>query len=183
MVELILVDEQDNIVGTAEKMLVHQSGMLHRAFSIFVFRKKDNNIQLLLQKRQINKYHSGGLWTNSCCGHPGLNQEIISSAGSRLQEELGINIKLYYLDRFIYNEKIKNNNYNTLIEHELDHVFVGIYQEDDVMFDHNEVDEIKWIDINTFELELLNFPENFTVWVGLAWDIVKKNLLFINNLL
>lgn len=183
MTELILVDEQDNIVGTAEKMLVHQAGMLHRAFSIFVFRKKNNNIQLLLQKRNINKYHSGGLWTNSCCGHPSLNQEIIVSAGNRLQEELGINIKLYYLDRFVYKAKIKNNNYNTLIEHEVDHVFIGIYKEDNVMFNHNEVDAIKWVDINIFARELLNSPENFTAWVDLAWVIVKKNLLFINNLL
>jgi len=183
MVELILVDEQDNIIGTAEKLLVHQHGMLHRALSIFVFRKKNNSMQLLLQKRHNNKYHSGGLWTNSCCGHPGLNQEIIISANCRLKEELGINVKLYYLDRFIYKAEIENNNYNTLIEHEVDYVFVGVYQEDNIIFDRTEVDAIKWIDINAFEAELLAAPEHFTVWVGLAWTIVKKNLLFINNLL
>jgi isopentenyl-diphosphate delta-isomerase type 1 len=176
--KLVLVDEHDNIIGTEEKMVVHQLGMLHRAFSIFIFRKQQGVLQVLLQKRQRNKYHSGGLWTNSCCGHPGINEEIIFAGNRRLQEELGIDIPLHYLDNFIYKSEFTNN----LTEHELDHVLVGIYKEHYIKLDPNEVDDIKWSDLPELEQELLAFPENFTVWLPLAWSIVKNNLSFINTL-
>lgn len=183
MNKLVLVDENDNVIGTEDKMFVHQAGMLHRAFSIFLFRQTNNNLQLLLQKRHINKYHSGGLWTNSCCGHPLINEDIIFAANRRLKEELGIDVKLYYLDHFIYKSQINSGSLISLTEHELDHVLIGIYQDLKVVLDPNEVDEIKWINIEEFEMELLNFPNNFTVWLSLAWAVVKKNLLFINKLL
>ena len=179
MNKLVLVDKHDNVIGIEDKMVVHQLGMLHRAFSIFIFRKQQGVLQVLLQKRQRNKYHSGGLWTNSCCGHPAIHEEIIFAGNRRLKEELGMDIPLHYLDTFIYKSKFTNH----LTEHELDHVLVGIYKEHPIKLDPNEVDGIKWSDLSELEQELLAFSENFTVWLPLAWSIVKNNLSFINNLL
>ena len=179
MSKLVLVDEQDNVIGTEEKMVVHKLGMLHRAFSIFIFRKQQNTLQLLLQKRQINKYHSGGLWTNSCCGHPGIDEKITIAGNRRLKEELGIDIPLYYLDTFIYKYAFINN----LTEYELDHVLIGIYKEHCIKLDPNEVASIRWSNLLELDQELLTFPENFTVWFPLALKIIKNNLLFINKLI
>lgn len=173
MEQLILVDNKDNQVGLAEKMLVHQSGMLHRAFSIFVFRKHQDSLQLLLQKRHSDKYHSGGLWTNSCCGHPSNGETIVSAAKRRLTEELGIHIDLDYLNYFIYKHTFINN----LTEHELDHVLVGLYKDDqEIIPNPVEIEDFKWIDLATLEQELLNFKEQFTVWLPLAYNIIKNNL-------
>ena len=179
MSNLILVDEHDNEVGTAEKMVAHTRGILHRAFSIFIFRQQDNNIQVLLQKRHINKYHSGGLWTNSCCGHPEVKENIISAGERRINEELGIKVELFELGSFIY----KNQFSNGLIEHELDHVLVGIYQNDAIIPNPGEVDDFKWENILEFELWLLEPTNEFTVWLQPAWHIIKNNFDKVKELL
>lgn len=175
MEQLVLVDEYDNVLGTEEKLLVHQQGLLHRAFSIFIFRKYNNTIQILLQRRNLNKYHSGGLWTNSCCGHPKLNEEIIFAGNRRLQEELGINVELQYIDTFIYKAAFSNS----LIEYELDHVLIGLYQEGQIKLNPVEVIEVKWIDLPGLEQKLLRSPQNFTAWLPLALEVIKNNFLDI----
>lgn len=118
MDEVILVDEWDNPIGTLEKIKAHETGQLHRAFSIFIFNSKGD---MLIQQRADKKYHSGGLWSNACCSHPRPNEDTIHAAHRRLQEELGIAIPL----RFLLSFKYKTTFENGLIEHELDHVFVG----------------------------------------------------------
>ncbi len=177
MNNLILVDQYDNEIGIAEKMAVHKTGDLHRAFSVFIFRKLNNNLQLLLQKRNINKYHSGGLWTNSCCGHPEVNDNIIFSAKRRVFQELGITLELVMLGSFIYKNKFSND----LIEHELDHVLAGVYQNDLINPDPNEIDDFKWENILDFEKRLELHYDEFTVWLKPAWNIVKDNLHLIFN--
>lgn len=174
MNNLILVDEHDNQIGIAEKMLVHQSGKLHRAFSAFIFKKLNNNLQLLLQKRHIHKYHSGGLWTNSCCGHPEAQEQIIPAAKRRITEELGIQVELRSLGSFIY----KNQFANGLIEHELDHILIGVYQNDVIKPNPAEIDDFKWENVNDFDRVLSNpaIEHEFTVWLKPAWDIVREHL-------
>ena len=117
---VILVDTKDNQTGISEKLEAHKKGLLHRAFSIFLFNDQD---QLLLQKRADEKYHSGGLWTNTCCSHPSPGEFLIKSAQNRLKEEMGISTSLSPLFSFIYKAEFDNG----LIEHELDHVFIGTF--------------------------------------------------------
>src|SRR5690349_15951298 len=121
--EVILVDENDKAVGSAEKMKAHVKGMLHRAFSVFIFNTKG---EMLLQQRALNKYHSGGLWTNACCSHPSPGEEIAASAVKRLSEELGFQTTIEKAFEFLYKADFDNG----LTEHEFDHVFIGHYDGD-----------------------------------------------------
>ena len=132
--ELILVNEKDEMTGTAGKMEVHQKGLLHRAFSIFVFNSKG---EMLLQQRAIDKYHSGGLWTNACCSHPVPGEEIGDAANRRLKEEMGFEIPITKSFDFVYKASFANG----LIEYEFDHVFVGEYN-GPVPFNKEEVMDI-----------------------------------------
>ena len=116
--KVILVDKNDNEVGTMEKQEAHVKGLLHRAFSVFIFNDKN---ELLLQRRAVNKYHSGGLWTNTCCSHPRQNEKTKDAAKRRLLEEMGMRSTLKKQFDFIYKAKLDNNLY----EHEFDHVFFG----------------------------------------------------------
>src|SRR5688572_25752718 len=120
MEEIILVDEQDNAIGTMEKMEAHRRGVLHRAFSVVLFNSSGD---LLLQRRAENKYHSGGLWTNTCCSHPLPTESIRDAAQRRLKHEMGINLKPEFAFKFIYKTPLDKN----LIEHELDYVFIGTF--------------------------------------------------------
>jgi len=119
--DVILVNEQDQPVGTMEKMEVHQKALLHRAFSVFLFNDRG---EMLLHKRADSKYHSGGLWTNACCSHPRPGEDTRSAAEKRLQEEMGIVTPLTKAFDFIYKASFDNG----LTEHEFDHVFTGTYQ-------------------------------------------------------
>ena len=118
MEKVILVDRKDHKIGLMEKQEAHIKGLLHRAFSVFVFNK---NNELLLQKRALHKYHSGGLWTNTCCSHPRENENTLDAANRRLQEEMGVSCKLEFKFNFIYKASLDNK----LFEHEFDHVFFG----------------------------------------------------------
>src|ERR1700747_452208 len=111
---IILVDEHDNPVGTEEKLAAHQKGLLHRAFSVFVFNSKG---EMLLQKRNKNKYHSGGLWTNTCCFHQSPCEDTLAAAHRRLQEEMGFDCEMHEVGALTY----KVNFDNGLTEHEFDH--------------------------------------------------------------
>ena len=115
---VILVDEKDNQVGLMPKLEAHQKGLLHRAFSVFIF---NSDYELLLQKRAFSKYHSGGLWTNTCCSHPRDGEDTIDAANRRLYEEMGIETSLRKVFDFIYKAELDNN----LTENEFDHVFYG----------------------------------------------------------
>ena len=120
---VVLVDNKDRELGTMEKMEAHEKGLLHRAFSVFLFNKKG---EMLLQRRALDKYHSAGLWTNACCSHPKPDEEVQSAANRRLGEELGISAELNHQFSFYY----KSDYENGLSEHELDHVFFGNFDEE-----------------------------------------------------
>lgn len=109
---LILVNEEDNIIGTEEKLKAHIDGLLHRAFSVMIFNNKG---QLLIQKRAKNKYHSAGLWANSCCGHPRLGEDNTEAAQRRLQEELGFSCDLVKISELKYSLKLDYTKKNILI--------------------------------------------------------------------
>lgn len=157
---VVLVDEQDNPLGIGEKLATHQAGLLHRAISVFLF---NGHQQLLLQQRAFSKYHSGGLWTNTCCGHPRPEESLLEAAQRRLWEEMGIRCALNKGFHFIYKAEFDNH----LMEYELDHVFVG-YFEGDAKVNPLEVYAAKWVDCDFLLNDILHFPERYTVWFRLA---------------
>ena len=136
MEQVILVDEKDKEIGLEEKIKAHKEGKLHRAFSVFVFNQKG---EMLLQRRALTKYHSGGLWTNTCCSHPRKGEDVDKAASRRLKEEMGFSCGLKEVFSFIY----KTGFDNGLMEHEFDHVFVGAY-ESEPKINPEEVAEYKW---------------------------------------
>ena len=162
MENVILVDEKDNQVGLMPKLEAHQKGLLHRAFSVFIF---NSDYKLLLQKRASSKYHSGGLWTNTCCSHPRDGEDIIDAANRRLNEEMGIKTSLRKVFDFIYTAELDNN----LIENEFDHVFYGVYDIDPII-NKDEAEDFKWVDIETLKNDIENNKDQYTVWFKIAFD-------------
>ncbi|MFM2387191.1 MAG: isopentenyl-diphosphate Delta-isomerase [Bacteroidota bacterium] len=158
--DIILVNEMDEQVGTMEKMEAHEKGILHRAFSVFIF---DSSNNILLQQRAYGKYHSSGLWTNACCSHPKPGESIEAAAHRRLQEELGFDTKLEKAFTFTYKAHFDNG----LTEYEYDHVFIGHY-EDPIQFNEQEVNAIKYIPLDLLKLELDENPDHFTEWFKIA---------------
>ena len=143
-------------------MIIKLSHNFYIFLSIFIF---NNKYQLLLQKRAVSKYHSGGLWTNTCCSHPKEGEDTLSAANRRLNEEMGINTSLRKVYDFIYKAEVGNS----LIEHEFDHVFYGIYDSDPVL-NKEEADDYKWIDMETLKNDIDNNPYQYTVWFKIAFD-------------
>ena len=160
--KVILVDENDNQVGVMPKLEAHQKGLLHRAFSVFIFNSK---YELLLQKRASSKYHSGGLWTNTCCSHPREGEEILDAAKRRLIEEMGIDTSLRKVHDFIYKAELDND----LTEHEFDHVLYGIYNEDPII-NEDEADDFKWIDMDSLNEDIKQNGDNYTIWFKIAFE-------------
>src|SRR3569833_2932534 len=159
---VILVDENDNEVGVADKLSVHQSPpALHRAFSVFIF---DSAGRWLLQKRASTKYHFAGLWTNACCSHPQPGEDTVASARRRLQAEMSINAALAEKLSFIYEATDSNSG---LTEWEYDHVFTGVVDIDPSP-DPSEVDEWRWVDASDLAVEVDQFSERFTPWFRIA---------------
>jgi isopentenyl-diphosphate Delta-isomerase len=158
------LDENDRAVGVCEKLEAHQKGLLHRAFSVFVFNDKG---ELLLQKRAASKYHSGGLWTNTCCGHPRPGEDVLGAAKRRLREEMGISTGLNEVFRFTYKEALGNS----LVENEFDHVFFGAFN-GSPQPDPLEASEWKFEDCRKLKEEIRTKPEHFTVWFRLCFDKV-----------
>lgn len=167
---VILVDENDQELGSAEKLAAHRKGLLHRAFSIFLFKNPDQP-ELLLQQRAHTKYHSPGLWTNTCCSHPRPGESILEAANRRLEEELGIKARLQSKGTFQYKAHFDNG----LCEHELDHVLVG-FIDDQQMIKPNpsEVEKTEWIAIPTLEEKLAKTPALFTPWLRQALSIATR---------
>jgi isopentenyl-diphosphate Delta-isomerase len=164
--EVILVDESDEAIGAMEKMEAHRLGVLHRAFSVFIF---NSNGQMLLQQRADTKYHSAGLWTNACCSHPAPGEEIKSAAERRLQEELGFKADLKPAFDFIYKASFNNG----LTEHEYDHVFVGYYN-GEIRPDEDEVKEWKFMNIDDLAREMEREPDTFTSWFQIAFPELRS---------
>lgn len=170
--KVILVDEKDQTLGNEEKIKAHREGKLHRAFSIFVFSWRNNEWQLLLQQRHFDKYHSGGLWTNTCCSHPRPGENIIEAGGRRLFEEMGFKIPLKKIGEFRYTAKVSNN----LIENEYDHVLVGFLTNEKIHFNKNENSAVRWTGIPALKEEFNKNPQNFTPWLGRALEIALKSI-------
>ena len=161
---VVLVDEQDNPIGKMEKQQAHIEGLLHRAFSIFIFNSEN---KLLLQKLASSKYHCGGLWTNSCCSHPRENENIQDAANRRLVEEMGMQCSLKPIFTFMYKAEFDNG----LIEHEFDHVFFGESNQTPNI-NTEEVEAYRYISMDALQQEIKEFPEKFTPWFIIALDRV-----------
>ena len=166
LTKVILVDANDKQAGTIEKMEAHVQGLLHRAFSIFIFNRKG---EMLLQQRALNKYHSGGLWTNACCSHPLPGEETIVAAKRRLQEELGFEILLEKIFDFVYKADFDNG----LIEHEFDHVYVGEF-EGKIDFNKQEVMNVCYKEVQEIRHSLQTHPQKYTAWFHLAFPKVEN---------
>lgn len=163
---VVLVDALDNELGTMEKQEAHIKGALHRAFSVFIF---NNQGELMLQKRADGKYHSGGLWSNTCCSHPRFKEKPIAAAKRRLKEEMGFDCELEYKFSFIYKADLPNG----LIEHELDYVFFGEFNKVPKI-NPDEVSDWKFLSLDSIKEELSLFSENYTAWFRIVFDRINK---------
>ena len=158
---VVLVDEQDKKIGVEEKIAAHKKGLLHRAFSIFIFNSRG---QMLIQKRAAGKYHSAGLWSNTCCSHPRPDEPLEQAVQRRLQEEMGFTCPVKEVFSFVY--KIKFDDCD-LFEHELDHVLIGIFDGQPEP-DPDEASDFKWVDLNELEKDVQEYPEQYAHWFKLS---------------
>lgn len=166
---VILVNEFDEEIGVMEKLEAHQKGLLHRAFSVFIF--NDQN-EMLLQKRALDKYHSGGLWTNTCCSHPSENETILDAGVRRLKEEMNYKADLHTSFSFIYKVALDND----LTEHELDHVLIGKSNVNPVL-NPDEASDYKWISIDEVSKDLIENKNSYTYWFNLIMSQYSNELL------
>lgn len=160
--KVILVDENDQPIGLMEKIEAHQKALLHRAFSVFVINSKG---EILLQQRALNKYHSPGLWTNTCCSHQREGESNLQAGKRRLQEEMGMQIPLKELFSFIYKAPFDNG----LTEHEFDHVLIG-YSDDTPKINPTEVADYKWDKPEATRQDMALYPEKYTVWFRIIFE-------------
>ena len=165
---VILVDSNDSEIGIEEKMSAHLKGKLHRAFSIFIFNDKG---ELMLQKRHSSKYHSGGLWTNTCCSHPRPGEPIQQAVHRRLKEEMGFDCELKEAFSFVYTAKLDHG----LTEHEYNHVFVGKFNGSPKLNSH-EAEDWKWIDPAELLNDIRNNPNKYASWFKICVERVLNGL-------
>ncbi len=170
--QVILVDKNDKAIGVEEKLAAHQQALLHRAFSVFIFRGQGKNLELLLQQRQQDKYHCGSMWTNTCCSHPKPGEDIISAANRRLQEEMGFTTCLQPVGNFHYQAQVGD-----LTEHELDHVLIGTTSQQKFNFNPEEVQDYQWIKIDELKHDLKQNPDKYTPWFNNALKVALKNIV------
>ena len=163
---VILVDKDDNPIGKSSKIEAHEKNLLHRAFSVFIFNSEG---KILMQQRAKDKYHSAGLWTNTCCSHPFPGEDIYAAAYRRLWEEMGIKTELKYLMKFQYYAPFDNG----LTEYEIDSVFIG-YCDKKPVINKEEVQAYKYMDFQNIEEDIIENPENYTVW----FKIIFERLLY-----
>lgn len=159
---VILVNEQDEQIGLMPKLEAHQKAVLHRAFSVFVF--NDNN-ELMLQQRALDKYHSPGLWTNTCCSHQRDGESNIAAARRRLKEEMGFETTLKEVGSFIYKAPFDNG----LTEHEYDHIIVGHFNHEPLI-NREEVASWKWMTLEDIKVDIALHPENYTEWFKIIFN-------------
>lgn len=168
MEKVILVDKNDQVLGAMEKMEAHEKGELHRAFSVFLFNEKGD---FLLQQRAKDKYHSGGLWTNTCCSHPRPGETVLAAAKRRLREEMGMTAKLSEAFTFIYHAPLDHN----LVEHELDHVLVGRARTSPTL-NPKEVADWKYMSLDDVAIDLELHPKRYTAWFRICFEQVAEHL-------
>lgn len=194
--ELILVDANDKVIGYGEKFLTHKKGEMHRAFSLFIYSAKER--KFFLQKRSIEKYHSGVKWSNSCCSHPyknetwyeslqrcvsdELNTELVLSKKINCQSNMSpqfIDERLFFAGAFLYFSK-----YEELSEHEFDYVFIYTVDSNipDVNFNSSEISEIKWLTLKEIDELLLKHKEEFTSWFPKAYSLAKKGISYFDSI-
>lgn len=166
--QVILVDSRNRELGVMDKTEAHQRGVLHRALSVFIFNSKG---ELLLQRRAMGKYHSSGLWTNTCCSHPRPGENVADAAHRRLQEEMGTKTALTELFDFIYKAELENGLY----EHEADHVFTG-KTDADPKPDPSEVMEWKWVNTAALASDMDANPTAYTIWFQLIFKEVLRRM-------
>lgn len=164
--EVILVNDRDEPIGVMEKMEAHRKAVLHRAFSVFIFNSKG---EMLLQQRALGKYHSAGLWTNTCCSHPTPGEATDEAAVRRLQEEMGFDTPLTKIFDFVYKCEFEHG----LTEYEFDHVFIGTY-DGPIEPDSAEVHDYTFKSLDQIEDNLLSHPQKYTVWFGIAFPGVLQ---------
>ena len=162
--KVILVDKEDQEIGEGEKMEVHRQRLLHRSFSIFIFNSKG---EMLLQQRAKSKYHSGGLWTNACCGHPRPGEGIEEAAHRRLKEEMGFDCELKEVLKFTYHVALDNG----IGEDEFDHAFTGTF-DGEVQPNPDEADSFKWVDTKWLLEDVVEHPKQYTEWFKIALEKV-----------
>ncbi|SCZ81503.1 isopentenyl-diphosphate Delta-isomerase [Acidaminobacter hydrogenoformans] len=164
---VVLVDEDDRVLGTMGKMEAHEKGLLHRAFSVLLYNDAG---EMLIQKRAAGKYHTPGLWANACCSHPRAGEGVLDAASRRLREELGIEIPPDALrsgGSFIYRASFDNG----LTEHEFDTMVIGRFNGDVIRFNPQEVDAVNWISMEALKALVKEKPERFTPWF---MEILKR---------
>ena len=162
--QVILVDREDVAIGVMGKMFAHETGELHRAFSVFVFNQQG---ELLLQQRALDKYHSAGKWTNTCCSHPRPGELTLDAANRRLLEEMGMVCNLNYEFNFLYKASFSND----LTEHEIDHVYFGV--SDDVpIINPEEVASYKYVNLEDLNKDIIDNPDNYTAWLKVCFNKV-----------
>lgn len=169
---VILVNERDETIGVMPKLEAHQKGVLHRAISVFIF---NNKHELLIQQRALNKYHSAGLWSNTCCSHPMVEEDTMAAANRRLFEEMGMTAMLTPVHTFLYHEPLENG----LTEHEFDHVFIGISDELPKI-NTEEVADYKFISIEELQREMVDFPEKYTIWFRIILPVIIEKTTQLN---
>jgi len=162
--QVILVNQHDQAIGSAEKLQAHEQAWLHRAFSVFIFRKRRGITELLMQQRHPNKYHCGNLWTNTCCSHPQPGEDTIAAGKARLQEEMGFSVSLTSVGHFIYQATLGNG----LTENEYDHVLVGHYDGQIDQYHRDEIAQVRWVPLPDIDIWLKQCPENLTPWFNQA---------------
>ena len=165
---VVLVDELDNKVGLMEKMEAHINPTLHRAFSIFIFNSKN---EMLLQQRALSKYHTPGLWTNTCCSHPRDGESLHDATNRRLQEEMGMQCELKEAFSFIYKADVMQG----LVEHEFDHVFIGT-SDDLPIINKDEVEYFRYDTVENIKADIERNPQNYTAWFKIAFDKLLETL-------
>ncbi len=165
---VILVDKADNEIGLAEKFDAHKKALMHRAISVFICNSKG---EWLLQRRALDKYHSNGLWTNTCCSHPYPGETSQEAAHRRLEEEMGLKTQLKEIFWFIYKENLDNE----LTEHELDHVFIG-FTDEHPKINTSEVNEWKYLSFEALKADIESHPDKYTVWFKMIFERVRTEL-------
>ena len=167
--KVILVNEKDEPIGLMGKMEAHEKGLLHRAFSVFIFNSKQ---EVLLQQRAACKYHSPNLWTNTCCSHPRAGETNQQAGERRLQEEMGLQVPLQEVFSFIYKAPFDNG----LTEHEYDHVLIG-YSDAQPQINPEEVASWKWLSLEAIKEDILQAPEQYTAWFKIIFEEFYHHLL------
>ena len=165
---VILVDEIDHVTGEMEKMEAHRKGALHRAISVLVFNSRN---EFMLQQRSLSKYHSAGLWTNTCCSHPRPGEPTPMAAHRRLKEEMGFECQLNKSFDFIYKAELDNG----LIEHELDHVYIGYYDRDPII-NPEEANAFKWLPAKELMIDMRSNPASYTVWFRIIMEKIEERM-------